>query len=145
MWFARFIASFATFSELTNDERTRTFLALEIGGGHNELSEICNAITPVLKKIRQQAFYAEPRFHASFAWALLSTESKPGLDVDYGGKDQFPSIPKFPPELVRTLNDTFKERLASLTATTFRAEKIYVKIGRETAYMVIKLTSTLVD
>jgi U6 snRNA phosphodiesterase len=34
----RFKSSFATFSELTNDERTRTFLTLEIGAGHHEVS-----------------------------------------------------------------------------------------------------------
>lgn len=32
-----FDASFATFSELTNDERTRAFLALEVGAGHGEV------------------------------------------------------------------------------------------------------------
>ena len=35
-----FDASFTTFSELTNDERTRTFLALEIGAGHGEVTEL---------------------------------------------------------------------------------------------------------
>jgi hypothetical protein len=30
--------SFTTFSELTNDERTRVFLAVEIGAGHHEVS-----------------------------------------------------------------------------------------------------------
>ena len=34
----RFKASFAAFSELTNDERTRTFLTLEVGAGHSEVS-----------------------------------------------------------------------------------------------------------
>ena len=34
----RFKASFATFSELMNDEKTRTFLTLEVGAGHNEVS-----------------------------------------------------------------------------------------------------------
>ncbi|KAG1879229.1 hypothetical protein F4604DRAFT_1753749 [Suillus subluteus] len=32
-----FQASFVTFSELTNDERTRVFLSLEVGAGHNEV------------------------------------------------------------------------------------------------------------
>jgi hypothetical protein len=34
----RFVASFAAFSDLTNDERTRTFLCMEIGAGHREVS-----------------------------------------------------------------------------------------------------------
>jgi hypothetical protein len=33
----RFMVSFAAFSELTNDEKTRTFLAVEIGAGHHEV------------------------------------------------------------------------------------------------------------
>ena len=33
----RFQVSFATFAELTNDERTRTFLSLEVGAGHHEV------------------------------------------------------------------------------------------------------------
>lgn len=36
--FCRFRASFAMFSELTNDERTRTFLTMEVGAGHLEVS-----------------------------------------------------------------------------------------------------------
>ena len=38
---SRFSASFATISELTNDERTRTFLTLEIGAGHDEVRLLC--------------------------------------------------------------------------------------------------------
>ncbi|KAI0917585.1 hypothetical protein AcW2_007686 [Taiwanofungus camphoratus] len=66
-----FSSSFATFTELTNDERTRTFLALEVGAGHHQLKALSDALTPTLRSIRQDEFYAEPRFHASFAWALL--------------------------------------------------------------------------
>ena len=33
----RFVASFAAFSDLTNDERTRTFLCIEVGAGHQEV------------------------------------------------------------------------------------------------------------
>lgn len=29
------------------------------------------ALAPILKTLRQKTFYADPRFHASFAWALL--------------------------------------------------------------------------
>ena len=33
----RFVASFAAFSDLTNDEHTRAFLCMEIGAGHQEV------------------------------------------------------------------------------------------------------------
>ena len=32
-----FTASFATLSELVNDEKTRTFLTFEVGAGHDEV------------------------------------------------------------------------------------------------------------
>ncbi|KAI8973981.1 hypothetical protein BD414DRAFT_498765 [Trametes punicea] len=67
----RFAASFATLSELTNDERTRTFLALEVGAGHDEFRRLVEELTPTLRSIRQKEFYEDPRFHASIAWALL--------------------------------------------------------------------------
>ena len=37
--FSRFTASFASFAILSNDEGTRSFLALEIGAGHAEVSD----------------------------------------------------------------------------------------------------------
>ncbi|KAF7799381.1 hypothetical protein EIP86_010613 [Pleurotus ostreatoroseus] len=73
----RFSASFAQFAELTNDERTRTFLTLEIGAGHVELKALSDAPIPILSQYRQQLFYDEPRFHASIAWALLSPPTAP--------------------------------------------------------------------
>ena len=42
--FFSFDASFATFSELQNDEKTRTFLTIEVGGGHNEVGGISSYI-----------------------------------------------------------------------------------------------------
>ncbi|KAI0088559.1 hypothetical protein BDY19DRAFT_985452 [Irpex rosettiformis] len=97
-----FQASFATFSELTNDERTRTFLTAEIGAGHMELKTLCDATTLVLRKYRQKEFYSEPRFHASIAWALLqgvahsehtepsTTQSSP---INRNAADRTPSSP----------------------------------------------------
>ncbi|KAI0689250.1 hypothetical protein BC835DRAFT_1407881 [Cytidiella melzeri] len=71
-----FQASFATFAELSNDERTRAFLTAEIGAGHTELKALCDSVTPVLRTFRQKEFYSEPRFHASIAWALLQRASR---------------------------------------------------------------------
>ena len=44
----RFRVSFATFAELTNDERTRTFLTLEVGAGHDEV-RLASIIDPCLR------------------------------------------------------------------------------------------------
>lgn len=91
-----FDASFTTFSELTNDERTRTFLVLEAGAGHREVIEYCpqytwlflticllqlrrclDLLAPTLGLFRQKEFYVDPKFHTSIAWALLEKTSPP--------------------------------------------------------------------
>ncbi|KAG8214796.1 hypothetical protein J3R82DRAFT_9933 [Butyriboletus roseoflavus] len=88
---APFDASFATFSELANDERTRTFLTLDVGAGHGEVIEFSasaekwpavpddllqlrrclDLLGPTLQLLRQKEFYVDPKFHTSIAWALL--------------------------------------------------------------------------
>ncbi|KAG6372804.1 hypothetical protein JVT61DRAFT_7211 [Boletus reticuloceps] len=68
---APFDASFITFSELTNDERTRNFLALEVGAGHGELCRCLDFLGPTLRQLRQKEFYVDPKFHTSIAWALM--------------------------------------------------------------------------
>ncbi|KAM5543749.1 hypothetical protein V8D89_002366 [Ganoderma adspersum] len=73
----KFSASFATFSELTNDERTRIFLTLEIGAGHDEFKSLVQELAPTLRAIRQKEFYDDPRFHVSIAWALLDGPEVP--------------------------------------------------------------------
>ncbi|KAG1822621.1 uncharacterized protein BJ212DRAFT_1477047 [Suillus subaureus] len=77
-----FQASFATFSELTNDERTRAFLSLEVGAGHNELRELLSALSPTLQSLRQRDFYSQPRFHVSIAWALLDLDTSVNGDAN---------------------------------------------------------------
>jgi U6 snRNA phosphodiesterase len=81
---------------MTNDERTRTFLTMEVGAGHDkvrltlscaslhtersvssdgyfklQLQDLAHLLAPTLRAIRQQEFFVEPRFHASIGWALL--------------------------------------------------------------------------
>ncbi|KAG2065043.1 hypothetical protein BDR04DRAFT_1109161 [Suillus decipiens] len=79
---APFQASFATFSELTNDERTRAFLSLEVGAGHNELRDLLSALSPTLRSLRQRDFYSQPRFHVSIAWALLDPDTLANGDAN---------------------------------------------------------------
>ncbi|KAF7422938.1 poly(U)-specific 3'-to-5' RNA exonuclease [Pleurotus ostreatus] len=133
--YSPFDASFATFSELSNDEKTRTFLAVEIGGGHNELKGLSEGLTPILKPLRQKAYYSEPRFHASFAWALLQPtqqDGSPSNAVDTAlPSAEFRAISQFPTDLVPELNRTYKSRLSSASVSTFTVENIHVKIGKE--------------
>ncbi|KAI0768973.1 hypothetical protein BD413DRAFT_558748 [Trametes elegans] len=152
----KFSASFATLSELTNDERTRTFLTLEIGAGHDNLRAMAESLTPTLRSIRQKEFYQDPRFHASIAWALLEpqaasvqqrgstpasvsdqTEEVAGEPSDHPtagtapaeAKASFPTIPRFPPSLVPELRTAFVKELVRVG--TFDAEELHVRIGRE--------------
>ncbi|CDO74571.1 hypothetical protein BN946_scf184771.g7 [Trametes cinnabarina] len=147
----RFSASFATFSELTNDEKTRTFLTLEVGAGHEEFKALSEHLTPILKSLRQKEFYQDPRFHASIAWALLdgaragprqgpvdatddgperaTTPTLEGRVVDSG--DGFPTIPCFPRTLVPALCAEFARELVESKVGAFDAEEVRVRIGKE--------------
>ncbi|KAH9914182.1 U6 snRNA phosphodiesterase Usb1 [Epithele typhae] len=132
---ASFPASFAAVSELTNDERTRTFLALELGAGHDELRGLSDGLKPTLQSLRQHEFYEKPRFHASIAWALLDGSSPPGdgqcsEDVDAQNCD-FVTIPSFPPSLVPQLQREFCGELVKPGVGTFEADELHVRIGKE--------------
>ncbi|OJA21492.1 hypothetical protein AZE42_03281 [Rhizopogon vesiculosus] len=83
---APFQASFATFSEFTNDERTRAFLSIEVGAGHHELRNMLSALSPTLQSLHQRDFYSQPRFHVSIAWALLDPDTSVNGNVDAQGQ-----------------------------------------------------------
>ncbi|TFK40708.1 U6 snRNA phosphodiesterase Usb1 [Crucibulum laeve] len=145
-----FTVSFATFSELVNDEKTRTFLTIEVGAGYHELTSLSKGLTPALHAIRQKEFYTTPRFHASIAWALLdrlhsgnapvrdqedhtphgTTTSTPEAHSAIALED-FPTIPYLPKMLVSKLNAVFSGDLASPTVGSFDIDQITVKIGKE--------------
>ncbi|KAG2213744.1 hypothetical protein INT46_009892 [Mucor plumbeus] len=74
---SKFDISFAQAQHLTNDERTRFFLTLEIGYGYNELFKCMDCVDKVMREYRKPTFYDPPRFHASIAWSLqeLTIES----------------------------------------------------------------------
>jgi len=149
--YAPFNASFASFSELRNDDSTRIFLAMEIGAGHASLSSMSNALSPALGALRQSQYYTDPRFHASIAWALLDANcaeddqgegaEAPAWDGDSlppssshannteSERRKFSRITQFPPGLVQGMNQTFGSRLSSTTVGAFEADRICAKIG----------------
>ncbi|RIB09282.1 hypothetical protein C2G38_280009 [Gigaspora rosea] len=53
----RFSLSFSEISNFTNDEKTRSFLALEVGKGINELKTLLEHVNKVAKDFRQEEFY----------------------------------------------------------------------------------------
>ncbi|KAK0193387.1 U6 snRNA phosphodiesterase Usb1 [Armillaria mellea] len=120
----RFTLSFSTFAELINDERTRSFLTIEVGAGHRQLSQLSNTLAPTLQAFRQKDYYAEPRFHASIAWALRD-------DTPSDSETQFPTIPGIPSQLIDKLNQEYQSRLSAKSMNFFDADTICVKIGKE--------------
>ncbi|KAF9046482.1 hypothetical protein BJ165DRAFT_1527571 [Panaeolus papilionaceus] len=141
-----FVVSFATLSELINDEKTRTFLAMEVGAGHHELSSIATSLGPSLRSIRQQEYYVNPRFHASIGWALLhqakdNSQSPVMSDSFCTANDTevkltspsslepttppFHTIPHFPTKLIPSLIESHQDlpRTKAMQCVTFLADK----------------------
>ncbi|KAF5360650.1 hypothetical protein D9756_004841 [Leucocoprinus leucothites] len=152
-----FKLSFTSFTELQNDEGTRAFLTAEVGAGHHELQKLCSELAPLLRNLRQPAYYSTPRFHASIAWVLLDRVRKPSeaegkpttaasLSPPISPSDanpenttqaelqtpaEFAMVPGIPKELIHKLNIAFGNRLPSPSIGCFDAENIYLKIGKD--------------
>ncbi|KAI0034618.1 hypothetical protein K488DRAFT_77122 [Vararia minispora EC-137] len=150
--------SFATFSQLTNDDQTRTFLCAEVGAGHHELRGLTLSLSPTLRQLRQKDYYQSPRFHASFAWVLLrhprdispSTSdrvedameqfreevltpvSAPAAD-SLSAHGSYRAVRSLPDDLVDTLNCEFRRKLLS-PAAIFDVGEVRVKIGKDVSY-----------
>lgn len=71
-----FDLSFAKIAQLTNDEKTRSFVTLEVGYGYNELVDCLKQVDQVMRKFNQPVFYDPPRFHTSIAWSLNENDIK---------------------------------------------------------------------
>ncbi|CAK5270211.1 unnamed protein product [Mycena citricolor] len=121
-----FSASLACITELVNDERTRVFLALEIGAGHHELSELTASLNPVLQAIRQEVYYSEPRFHASIGWALLDENPQSPQAAS-----EYPTIRGFPSTLLADLDTEHRLSLSAAAVKSFDIDEICVKIGQD--------------
>ncbi|CEP14315.1 hypothetical protein [Parasitella parasitica] len=100
---SRFYISFAQVSQLTNDEKTRSFLTLEIGHGYNQLFEFMTCVDKVMKRYHKPTFYQPPRFHASIAWSLKESTIE--------------SI-NIPPKLTE-----------EIAKDVFNIDKVYIKMG----------------
>ncbi|KAL0140812.1 U6 snRNA phosphodiesterase Usb1 [Mucor lusitanicus] len=99
----RFDASFAQVSHLTNDEKTRAFLTLEIGHGYNQLLKCMKHVDNVMREYHKPTFYNPPRFHASIAWSLKQA----AIEAIH-----------IPPQTVE-----------EIVANVFNIDKVYIKMG----------------
>ncbi|KAI0250479.1 hypothetical protein BJV78DRAFT_1219564 [Lactifluus subvellereus] len=141
-----FTASFAAFSDLTNDEHTRTFLCMEVGAGHQELRALSDTLTPALQSFRQKEYYDQPRFHASFAWVLLDRPAQasvseapeplaplavaPWEDPTNGNESSFSTITCLPENIIPALNAELGSQLNG-SAGIFEAGEVRIRIGKD--------------
>ncbi|KAG0145104.1 hypothetical protein CROQUDRAFT_723603 [Cronartium quercuum f. sp. fusiforme G11] len=65
---------FARFCSLVNDDRSREFLALEVGSGHSTLKELIERINWVLSSFCLEEYYSKPIFHSSLCWRSMKDE-----------------------------------------------------------------------
>lgn len=54
----------------TNQEKTRTFVGLEVTSGHNQLLHLVSEVDRVLEEFDLTTFYQDPSFHISLAWCV---------------------------------------------------------------------------
>ncbi|KLO08662.1 hypothetical protein SCHPADRAFT_922568 [Schizopora paradoxa] len=123
---SEFNGSFATFATFNNDERSRSFVGLEIGAGHEILRDISKSLEKALQFLRQEVYYLEPRFHASFSWALLETNDERGEEL----RDLYPTILELPSTLVPDLTSNYGDKLTGKVGT-FHVDSLHCKIGKQ--------------
>ncbi|XP_074054967.1 U6 snRNA phosphodiesterase 1 isoform X3 [Macrotis lagotis] len=60
----------------TNQEKTRTFIGLEVTVGHAQFSDLVSEVDSVMEEFDLATFYKEPSFHISLAWCVGDVRSK---------------------------------------------------------------------
>jgi hypothetical protein len=141
---------------LTNDEKTRTFLCVEVGAGHKQASglltvmhrvfilisvqmqELSQSLSSHLASLRQLPYYSQPRFHISIAWILTPalTASNPPPDstgtIEHKSAFEAHNIDQFLADVtssIKQLQNTFSKRLLALGRLDVRS--LEVKVGKE--------------
>ncbi|XP_078689868.1 U6 snRNA phosphodiesterase 1-like [Branchiostoma floridae x Branchiostoma belcheri] len=66
----RFFCTFQGAKLYTNDEKTRSFLGLEVAGGHNHLLQLVAGVDRCLGEFRLQKYYQNPSFHMTVGWCV---------------------------------------------------------------------------
>ncbi|XP_017596279.1 PREDICTED: U6 snRNA phosphodiesterase [Corvus brachyrhynchos] len=54
----------------TNQNKTRTFIGLEVSAGHFQLLELVSEVDGILEEFDLPTFYKDPSFHISLAWCV---------------------------------------------------------------------------
>uniref|UniRef100_A0A9L0ILM8 U6 snRNA phosphodiesterase n=1 Tax=Equus asinus TaxID=9793 RepID=A0A9L0ILM8_EQUAS len=54
----------------TNQEKTRTFVGLEVTSGHAQFLDLVSEVDRVMEEFELPTFYQDPSFHISLAWCV---------------------------------------------------------------------------
>ncbi|XP_051025314.1 U6 snRNA phosphodiesterase 1 [Acomys russatus] len=54
----------------TNQEKTRTFIGLEVSSGHAQFLDLVSEVDRVMEEFNLTTFYQDPSFHVSLAWCV---------------------------------------------------------------------------
>ncbi|XP_076988691.1 U6 snRNA phosphodiesterase 1 [Tamandua tetradactyla] len=68
--FQRFFFTANRVKIYTNQEKTRTFVGLEISSGHTQLLDLVSEVDKVMEEFNLTTFYQDPSFHISLAWCV---------------------------------------------------------------------------
>ncbi|XP_021497283.1 U6 snRNA phosphodiesterase 1 [Meriones unguiculatus] len=68
--FQRFFFSANRVKIYTNQEKTRTFIGLEVSSGHAQFLDLVSEVDRVMKEFDLTTFYQDPSFHVSLAWCV---------------------------------------------------------------------------
>ncbi|XP_056667755.1 U6 snRNA phosphodiesterase 1 isoform X2 [Monodelphis domestica] len=74
--FHRFLFTANQVKVYTNQEKTRTFIGLEVTAGHAQFLDLVSEVDKVMEEFDLSTFYKEPSFHISLAWCVGDGRSK---------------------------------------------------------------------
>ncbi|XP_075693194.1 U6 snRNA phosphodiesterase 1 [Rhinoderma darwinii] len=67
---SRFLCVADRLKVYVNEEKTRTFLGMEVMTGHQQLLEVVSEVDKSLQEFNLETFYQNPSFHVSLAWCV---------------------------------------------------------------------------
>ncbi|XP_059238265.1 U6 snRNA phosphodiesterase 1 isoform X2 [Mustela nigripes] len=68
--FQRFFFTANRVKIYTNQEKTRTFVGLEVTSGHPQFLDLVSEVDRVMEEFDLTTFYQDPSFHVSLAWCV---------------------------------------------------------------------------
>ncbi|XP_020819164.1 U6 snRNA phosphodiesterase 1 isoform X2 [Phascolarctos cinereus] len=75
-FFHRFLFTANQVKVYTNQEKTRTFIGLEVTAGHAQFLDLVSEVDRVMEEFDLATFYKEPSFHISLAWCVGDVQSE---------------------------------------------------------------------